>query len=82
MLLPAEIMRVIYQRILEIYQRILERMEARNYPVFGKRITFAPWHRLAMAIQVWLATRSMPLPQTPAARWSFPAYYLPSKLRS
>ena len=51
-LLPAEIMRA-------IYQRILERIEARHYQVFGERITIAPWHRLAMAVQVWLATRSM-----------------------
>jgi phytoene synthase len=51
-LLPAEIMRA-------IYQRILERIEACHYQVFGERITIAPWHRLAMAIQVWLTTRSM-----------------------
>jgi 15-cis-phytoene synthase len=51
-LLPAEIMRA-------IYQTILERIEARHYQVFGERITIAPWHRLAKAVQVWLATRSV-----------------------
>jgi phytoene synthase len=50
-LLPAEIMRA-------IYQGILERIEARQFQVFGERITIAPWHRLAMAVQVWFANRT------------------------
>ena len=50
MLLPAEIMRA-------IYQSILARIEARQFQVFGERITIAPWHRLAMAVHVWLANR-------------------------
>jgi phytoene synthase len=51
LLLPAEIMRA-------IYQSILDRIEARQFQVFGERITIAPWHRLAMAVQVWLANRA------------------------
>ena len=50
-LLPAEIMRT-------IYQLILKRIEARHYQVFGERITVSPWHRLAIALKVWLAGRT------------------------
>jgi phytoene synthase len=46
----AEIMR-------GVYARILDRIEASNYRVFGPRITLAPAHRLAIAAGVWLRSR-------------------------
>lgn len=46
----AEIMR-------GVYTRILDRIEASNYRVFGPRITLAPAHRLAIAAGVWLRSR-------------------------
>ncbi|MDE3243847.1 MAG: presqualene diphosphate synthase HpnD [Nitrospirota bacterium] len=49
-LTPAEIMR-------GVYSRILDRIIANDYQVFGPRITIAPAHRLALAAGVWLRTR-------------------------
>ena len=49
-LLPAEIMRA-------IYQIILTRIEAAQYQVFGERITLPAWHRMAIALKVWWAGR-------------------------
>ena len=46
MLLPAEIMRA-------IYHRILEQIEASRYQVFGPRISLPPWRRLATAVKIW-----------------------------
>ena len=46
----AEIMR-------GVYSRILDRIEASNYQVFGPRITVAPAYRLAIAAGVWLRSR-------------------------
>ena len=46
LLLPAEIMRA-------IYHRILEQIEASRYQVFGPRISLPPWRRLATAVKVW-----------------------------
>jgi phytoene synthase len=46
----AEIMR-------GVYARILDRIEAAQYQVFGPRITLAPTHRLAIAAGVWLRSR-------------------------
>ena len=49
-LTPAEIMR-------GVYSRILDRIIAGNYRVFGPRITVAPIHRLALATGIWLRSR-------------------------
>ena len=46
LLLPAEIMRA-------IYHRILEQIEASRYQVFGPRISLPPWRRLATAVKIW-----------------------------
>jgi 15-cis-phytoene synthase len=46
-LLPAEIMRA-------IYARILEKIESADYQVFRQRITVAPSRRLAIALTMWL----------------------------
>lgn len=47
-LLPAEIMRA-------IYYKILHGIEANRYQVFTRRITLSPPHRLAVALKTWLA---------------------------
>jgi phytoene synthase len=47
-LLPAEIMRA-------IYQSILERIKTSGYQVFKDRIGLSPSRRLALAIKVWLS---------------------------
>jgi len=49
-LTPAEIMR-------GIYSRILDRIIAGDYRVFGPRITVTPAHRLALAAGIWLRSR-------------------------
>ncbi|OQW62644.1 MAG: squalene synthase HpnD [Proteobacteria bacterium HN_bin10] len=49
-LLPAEIMR-------GIYSRILRRIVADEYRVFGPRITVSPARRLALATGIWLKSR-------------------------
>lgn len=49
-LTPAEIMR-------GVYSRILDRIIASDYRVFGPRITVAPAHRLALAAGIWLRCR-------------------------
>lgn len=49
-LTPAEIMR-------GVYSRILDRIIASDYRVFGPRITVAPAHRLALAAGIWLRSR-------------------------
>ena len=49
-LTPAEIMR-------GVYSRILDRIVASDYKVFGPRITVAPAHRLALAAGIWLRSR-------------------------
>lgn len=49
-LTPAEIMR-------GVYRRILDRIVANDYRVFGPRITVAPAHRLALAAGIWLRSR-------------------------
>jgi phytoene synthase len=46
----AEIMR-------GVYAKILDRIEASDYRVFGPRISLAPAHRLAIAAGVWLRSR-------------------------
>ena len=51
MLLPAEIMR-------GIYQLILRRIEALQYQVFGERITLPASRRIAVALKVWYAGRA------------------------
>jgi phytoene synthase len=43
----AEIMR-------GVYERILDRIEASQFHVFGPRISLAPPYRLAIAAGVWL----------------------------
>jgi len=58
-LVPAEIMRA-------IYHTILERIEARRYQVFNRRITLSPPHRLAVALRAWLACRLSRRHSTPA----------------
>ena len=58
-LVPAEIMRA-------IYHTILERIEARRYQVFNRRITLSPPHRLAIALRAWLACRWSRRHSTPA----------------
>jgi len=58
-LVPAEIMRA-------IYHTILERIEARRYQVFNRRITLSPPHRLAVALRAWLACRWSRRHSTPA----------------
>jgi phytoene synthase len=49
-LLPAEMMR-------GVYARILDRIERSGYRVFEKRISLPPVYRLAIAAGVWLRTR-------------------------
>ena len=49
-LLPAEIMRA-------VYQVILTQIENAQYQVFGERITLPPWRRMAIAMKVWWAGR-------------------------
>jgi len=49
-LLPAEMMR-------GVYARILDRIERSGYHVFEKRISLPPAYRLAIAAGVWLRTR-------------------------
>ena len=49
-LLPAEIMRA-------IYQVVLARIESAQYQVFGERITLPAWRRMAIAMKVWWAGR-------------------------
>lgn len=50
-LIVAEIMRA-------VYQRILEQIEAREYRVFGTRVGLAPSYRLALAAAIWLKSRA------------------------
>jgi len=52
-LLASEIMR-------GVYARILSRIEASGYRVFGPRITLAPSHRLAIAAGIWLRSKLRP----------------------
>lgn len=49
-LIVAEIMR-------GVYQRILERIESSRYRVFGPRVGLAPSYRLALAAAIWLKSR-------------------------
>lgn len=49
-LTPAEIMR-------GVYSRILDRIIASDYQVFGPRITVSPAHRLVIAAGIWLSSR-------------------------
>ncbi len=46
----AEIMR-------GVYSRILDRIEASGYRVFGQRVSLAPSHRMAIAAGIWLRSR-------------------------
>jgi 15-cis-phytoene synthase len=46
-LVSAEIMR-------GVYSRILEKLEAENFPVFGPRIRVSPIHRLGIAVSIWI----------------------------
>jgi phytoene synthase len=46
----AEIMR-------GIYSRILKKIEASNYQVFGPRISLSTSHRLTIALSIWLRSR-------------------------
>ncbi len=46
----AEIMR-------GVYSRILDRIEASGYQVFGARVSLAPSYRMAIAAAVWLRSR-------------------------
>jgi phytoene/squalene synthetase len=41
-----------------IYQRILDRIEASGYQVFGERIAVSPWRRLTIAVKVWVLGRA------------------------
>ena len=45
-LAPAEAMR-------RIYERLLDRIEARRFDVFGPRITLAPHEKLSLALRAW-----------------------------
>jgi phytoene synthase len=47
LLLPAEIMKA-------VYRRILERIEAAQYQVFRERISISSAHRMAIALRVWM----------------------------
>ncbi len=49
----AEIMR-------GVYSRILDRIEASGYRVFGPRVSLAPSYRMAIAAGVWLRSRLAP----------------------
>ena len=53
-LIAAEIMR-------GVYHRILERIEASGYRVFGRRISVAPAYRLAIATGIWVRSRLSPI---------------------
>ena len=46
-LLPAEIMRA-------VYSRILDRIQTQHYQVFGTRISLKPAYRLALALNCWV----------------------------
>ncbi len=46
----AEIMR-------GVYSRILAKIEASNFQVFGPRVSLSTTHRLAIAVSIWLRTR-------------------------
>ncbi len=55
-MLPAEIMRA-------IYFRLLRQIEARSYDVFSRRIRLSALRRLLLAMGYWARFRLLPLPQ-------------------
>ncbi|MDX1411164.1 MAG: squalene/phytoene synthase family protein, partial [Nitrospirales bacterium] len=45
-----------------VYARILEKIEARSYRVFGPRIRLSPLLRLGIAANIWLRSSSRGIP--------------------